>query len=552
MTDTASASPSAVSERPPPPGPAAPAARRTARIAIGVTALLLAVLTAVVVGTLRAGDNIGAPGRLLVGYGIAWALFAAAVWTVRRVPARAATLLVVAGAAAVTLAGLAAPPRTSDDMFRYAWDGRVQAAGISPYAHPPAAPELSGLRDGWLFPTRGSCEGWGLHRTDAGLCVRINRPTVPTIYPPVAEGWFLAVHAVSPADSRHKPLQIGGAALAFGTTLALLPVLRRRGDPQRAPARAALWAWCPAVPLEAVDNAHVDTLGVLLTVLALGTATAGVRRGGLLGAAIAVKLLPVLVLPGALSGQRSPARMLRVAVAAVAAVALTYVPYVAASGAGVLGYLPGYLQEEGYEPGDVRRFALLRLLLPDAAAEVAAVVLLAAVALYVWRRGDPERPWSGALLVTGTALLLFSPAYPWYSLLVIALVALDGRWEWLTVTLAGTVLYLAGRLLPGFPLQAWSYGIAALAVITGAWLRSTRTRTRTRAAGRPRPAADRPPMPPPAPPPGVRPDTRPAGPGSCRPATRRTRHGRAPPRPPHTARRRPRGLPKASPRGPAP
>ncbi|MGW1161194.1 glycosyltransferase 87 family protein [Streptomyces sp. NPDC002519] len=478
MTDTTPACrrDSATSARHPRPGSAVPANRSTARIAIGVTVVLLAALTAVVAGTLRAGDDIGAPGRLLTGYGVAWTLFAAAVWTVRKVPARTATGLVLAGAAAVALGALAAPPRTSDDMYRYAWDGRVQAAGISPYAHPPAAPELAALRDDWLFPTQEACEGWGLHQTGSGLCLRINRPTVPTVYPPVAEGWFLAVHAVSPPHSRHKPLQIGGAALAFGTTVALLAVGRRRGDPQRAPARAALWAWCPAVPFEAVDNAHIDTLGVLCTVLALGTATAGARRGALLGAAIAVKLLPVLALPGALSGQRGPARILRVVAATVATVALVYVPYVAVSGTGVLGYLPGYLHEEGYEPGDVRRFALLRLLLPDAAAEVTAAVLLALVGLYVWRRGDPDRPWSGALLLTGTALLLFSPSYPWYSLLVIALVALDGRWEWLTVTLAGTVLYLAGRLLPGFPLQAWTYGTAAVAVTVGACLRSGRAR----------------------------------------------------------------------------
>ncbi|MGN5381254.1 hypothetical protein ACQ4WX_41150 [Streptomyces lasalocidi] len=67
-----------------------------------------------------------------MGYAIAWALFAAGVWTVRKLPARAATFLVLAGSAAVALSGLAAPPRTSDDMYRYAWDGRVQAAGISP------------------------------------------------------------------------------------------------------------------------------------------------------------------------------------------------------------------------------------------------------------------------------------------------------------------------------------------------------------------------------------------------------------------------------------
>ncbi|MET8982797.1 glycosyltransferase family 87 protein [Streptomyces sp. NPDC004539] len=450
--------------------------RSGARLRTAATALLVTALAAVIAVTLQAGDNKHAAGRLLAGYAVAWVLFAAAVRTVRKLPVRTATFLVLAGSAAVALAGLTAPPRTSDDMYRYAWDGRVQAAGISPYAYPPAAPELARLRDEWLFPTEGNCGSWGLTRTGTGLCVRINRPTVPTIYPPVAEGWYLAVHTLSPAGSRHKPLQVAGAVLAFGTTVALLRVLRRRGDPRRAPARAALWAWCPAVALEAVDNAHIDTLGVLFLVLALGTATAGTRRGALLGAAIAVKILPVLALPGALSGQRGPARVLRVVGAALATVALAYLPYVVASGPDVLGYLPGYLHEEGYDPGDVRRFALLRLLLPDTAAELTAAGVLVLTGLYVWWRGDPDRPWRGALLLTGTALLLFSPNYPWYSLLVIALVALDGRWEWLTVSLAGTVLYLAGPLLPGFPVQAAAYGVAAVSVIVGACLRSAGVR----------------------------------------------------------------------------
>jgi hypothetical protein len=120
---------------------------QSARLRIALTALLLAALTAVVVGTLKAGDNHSAPGRLLAGYAVAWTLFAAAVWTVRKVAGRAATVLVLIGAAAIALAGLTAQPRTSNDMYRYAWDGRVQAAGISPYSYPPAAPELARLRD---------------------------------------------------------------------------------------------------------------------------------------------------------------------------------------------------------------------------------------------------------------------------------------------------------------------------------------------------------------------------------------------------------------------
>ena len=38
------------------------------------------------------------------------------------------------------------PPTLSDDMYRYVWDGRVQAQGINPYLYPPKAPELAYLR----------------------------------------------------------------------------------------------------------------------------------------------------------------------------------------------------------------------------------------------------------------------------------------------------------------------------------------------------------------------------------------------------------------------
>ncbi|MGW3012745.1 hypothetical protein ACWC9R_28475 [Streptomyces sp. NPDC001219] len=73
------------------------------------------------------------------------------------------------------------------------------------------------------------------------------------------------------------------------------------------------------------------------------------------------------------------------------------------------------------------------------------------------------------MLLTGAALLLFSPNSPWYFLLLVALVVMGGRWEWLTITLAGTAVYLAGRLLPVFPLQAWAYGSAVLVIATAAW-----------------------------------------------------------------------------------
>lgn len=184
-----------------------------------------------------------------------------------------------------------------------------------------------------------------------------------------------------------------------------------------------------------------------------------------------MKLLPGLALPGALS-RRTPREALRIVLPALVAIVLAYLPYVLASGGGVLGYLPGYLHEEGYEPGSVRRFALLLLVLPDDAAGPVAVALILATAAFTVLRGDPRRPWSGALVTTGTALLLTSPSYCWYALLVVALVALDGRWERLGVPVAGLTLYTGNEMgAHGTALQAIAYGTAAVGVICGTALR---------------------------------------------------------------------------------
>ncbi|MFC1414622.1 hypothetical protein ACEZCY_36550 [Streptacidiphilus sp. N1-12] len=443
-------------------GSAAARARATA-----LAAVALAGLTAALAATVTSGGTLGAVGPLRGWYPADAVLFALAIVLLRRVgdPRRTAAL-VLAGSVALALTGLLAPPRTSDDAYRYLWDGRVQAAGTSPYAYAPTDPALAGLRaaDPALFPVTGSCTGWDLHRSGT-ICTHLNRPTVHTIYPPVAEVWFLGLYRAGRATGGHgvRTAQAGGALLAVLTTGALLLVLRRIRAPLH---RAALWGWCPGVALWAVNDAHVDTLGVLLMVCGLAavrvgagtpgtapTARAASRRrgllgGALLGAATATKLIPALALPGAMAGvlrrgRRPTVRDLLVPAAALAAFLLCYLPYVLVSGPGVIGYLPGYLQEEGYDQGN--RFGLLTLLgLPGRLLPALAALILLAAVLLVLRRGDPDRPWRGALQVTGTALFLAAPGYPWYALLVVALVALDGDWEWLGLPGAAAAVVVVG------------------------------------------------------------------------------------------------------------
>ncbi|WP_395365943.1 glycosyltransferase 87 family protein [Streptomyces sp. YH02] len=437
-----------------------------------LTATALAALTTVLVLTIRYDGYFADPGGLFRWYAACWVLFVGALLALRRVPSSHVVPLLVAGAIAVTVTGLVAPPRTSTDSYRYAWDGRVQSAGVSPYDHAPQDPELDRLRDSWLFPTGAACTGPDRARIPSTgsvpHCTRLNRPAVHTIYPPVAEAYFLTVDQLSPEGARHKPLQIGSGLISLGVTGAVVLVLRRRGTDLR---RAAYWAWCPVVPIEAVNNAHVDVLGALLAVIGLGlVAVLPDRReaGGLvLGAAVATKLMPAVVLPGALSGVRRVRDAAAVLLPAAGFTALAYLPYVLLSDGSVFGYLGGYVEEEGYDDAaEGPRYALLRLVLPDSWALPVVLVVMAGASLYVMRRGDPHRPWSGALLVTGWAFALLTPGYSWYALLLVALVALDGRWEWLGVALAGPAVYVFGQVFDHRqPTAAIAYGLAVLLVL---------------------------------------------------------------------------------------
>jgi hypothetical protein len=291
---------------------------------------------------------------------------------------------------------------------------------------------------------------------------------VPTIYPPVAEAYFLGVHYLPTGDDSTTPIQATTALVAVLTTVLLLFGLGRLGRDIR---MAALWSWCPTVALEAGNSAHVDVVAVAITAVAVLTlATARSRRrtalgGVLLGLAIATKLTPALAVPALLRR-----RWLTVTLAASSAFAAVYVPHVLTVGTKVIGFLPGYLQQEGYSGGT--RFGIIGLFVTSWLAVVLAVLILGAVAFAVLQFGNPDRPWEGAVVMTGAALAVTTPHYQWYSLLLVMLVALDGRPEWLAFAAGG--YYAAEPSMGRFTVpyrfhDAFAYGTAALIVAAG-WL----------------------------------------------------------------------------------
>jgi alpha-1,2-mannosyltransferase len=388
---------------------------------------------------------------------VSWPLFLLALLALWRAQPRRMGALIIGAGLAFQIVAVLTPPTSSDDDVRYIWDAKVQLSGTDPYRYPPTAPQLDSLRDPFFFAAPHDGCPWPVPHA----CSTINRPTVRTIYPPVAEGAFTALRLASlGGHGNHLPLQL---AAALGSVIVAWLLYRRQRERNRPLWTVAVWAWCPVTVIEYGNNAHIDWLAVLLAVLAL-TVRRAATAGVLIGAAIATKLYPALILPSLL--RRRP---LVVVGAAIATVAVSYLPHVAAVGPKVIGYLPGYLREEHYATG--QRF----LLLPVGRASTAlAALVVVVVAAAVVRRTDPDCPENTAVVMAGAAILVTTPSYGWYSGLLLALIVLSGELVWLPVVLAPGLWYLVegdlaahrsvGRLI-----------FAAALVLTLAGLATTRT-----------------------------------------------------------------------------
>jgi hypothetical protein len=376
--------------------------------------------------------------------GLWWAAYAVAVLCGLRLPRRWAIGLILVLAVAVRLAAIAPKAPLSDDVYRYAWDGVVQTHGIDPYRYAPADPVLHDLRDGWLWPA-----GYPGHEG-----TQINRPLVRTIYPPVAEAWFTVEHLIVPMSARDRGYEGAGLLLDLAVLSVVLALVRDRRW-------AALYALAPLPALEAVQNAHVDALAVLLTLAAVALAERRRSRSAVIVLALAalIKVYPLLLLPLLL---RDRSTRVRNAALFATVCAASYVPHVLAVGGDIIGYLPGYLREENYGTGT--RYLLVGLLgLRGPAASVVVAAALLGVAAWALRTSLPVR--DAAVRVMAAVLLLVTPVQPWYALLLVALAAVASAWWALPIAAASYPLFFATVLHDnGVVVGRLSFGAAALVV----------------------------------------------------------------------------------------
>jgi len=331
---------------------------------------------------------------------------------------RRALVAALAVAALMRFAALLAPPYLSDDINRYVWDGRVEGAGINPYRYVPADPQLAALRDQAIFPD--------INRSDYA----------PTIYPPVAEYVFFLATRVRQSLTAMKTTLL---LFELAAVLLLLRLLRESHLPRE---RILIYAWHPLPLWEFAGSGHVDAAVVTFVVLALWARRreAPWLTGSALAAAALVKFFPAVLFPALY--RRWDWKM---PLAAAATVLIAYLPFIGA-GSPVLGFVPGYLQEEGLKSG--AGFFLWSLLgnvvplehvgaAPYLALAAAALLALGVHSLYA----AEERYLASAMTLAVAAMVLLSPHYPWYFAWIVPLVCLTPRPSVLYLTVACPLLY---------------------------------------------------------------------------------------------------------------
>jgi hypothetical protein len=277
---------------------------------------------------------------------------------------------------------LRVPAGADDDIHRYVWDGRLQRLGYNPYLVVPSDPAAKGLH---TPETRN-----------------LNHPDLPSPYPPGAELFFRAVTAIQESAFA---LKVAFVICEFAIVFVLFDILRCTGQSAHL---VLAFAWNPLLAIEVAGSGHIDIVGALLLLVsaaALGRrwrATASVA----LGLAVAVKFLPVVLLP-------LYWRRVRIRDAALAAVVvgLLYVPFLNHSRIPI-GSLGTYVQSFRFN-GPL--FAALD--------QVASPQLLAGLAVLVglvtatWLRRKAAEFAPDAFAWPIAASLLCAPVvYPWYLL----------------------------------------------------------------------------------------------------------------------------------------
>jgi alpha-1,6-mannosyltransferase len=381
------------------------------------------------------------------------AFFAAASIFAKLPPSRMAMVIFWVGA--LFLRSVALPLEPSDDLCRYQWEGKVQNAGFNPYVLSP--------NDEQLAQVRAQFADWN----------QINHRDFSAIYPPGTELIFAGLSRIAASPLIYK--------LLFGTAdLAAIAVLLRLIGGRARYADAVWYTWNPLVVYSFTGAAHFDSLmilpmlaGILFFLRSNSAAEPPARwryaifGAVAMGAAISIKLVPVLLLPVCVFalGRRAIALVISLLIPALLSLPFGFprVPIWESLGRFIyvarLNDMSWWIIEDTVWPNPHQKNYHYNVII------IVAVVIVSLFFLRNWRRG--------LLWTMGTALILSPVLHPWYCTWILPLAAWRraDAWQVLSVTVFAYYLFWDERLfmLPWHS-EPWLRGFILIPPIVAALL----------------------------------------------------------------------------------
>ena len=335
---------------------------------------------------------------------------------------------VLIGAVLFRLFMLPFPPLTSDDFFRYLWDGLVQHQGDNPYHHLPSSDRYADLH---ALPEY----------------TRSNSKDYHSVYPPLSQAVFYTAAAFRDwgFQASYIVLKLQWMLLEIAGIWALSRMVCARD--------LMLYAWNPLIIIAVVGQGHTEAgmVGLILLTLYLVSRKKPGLASLTLAAAGWIKLYPFLLFPFLVSrfGFR------KIWPGALAAIALGWAYLDATAIRNLSGSLSLYLSYFEYNSGIYftlreigwRMAKLLGTGDPRPAISMGLAIAFAGIGLAVWWRHHRRKlALAPAVMLVFAAYLVCSrTVHPWYLsgvLCLLPLVSPVWRWPWLWLAAGSWGTYL--------------------------------------------------------------------------------------------------------------
>ncbi len=166
-------------------------------------------------------------------------------------------------------------PSTSDDVYRYIWEGKILAHGFNPFEAAPDSPELNHLRT-------------------TELSDKVTFPHMTSIYPTVAQAVFLFNYLV--AGESDWGMKLIYLLCEFFTLIFLVKIFELRNQN---PSYVILYAWLPLPIMEYFINSHIDAVGIMFFIVFvyLILSERHIQAAFVFSLSVITKMIPIFTFP---------------------------------------------------------------------------------------------------------------------------------------------------------------------------------------------------------------------------------------------------------------